>query len=183
MMICKSLFVELISNKQEAQYPIGHYIDHNIEKAKSVLKDSDLIKYIDISSINKFNKTIAKVNEYVFKDAPSRAQQITIKGDILVSTVRPNLKNIAKNNLNYKNMVASSGFCIIRCLESKCTPEYILSILDSDAFTNKINSLAKGANYPAVSSKDILSYQIPDISVTDQRKYSNEIKKIDKLKF
>lgn len=137
---------------------ISAVVDQNILSARKVFKPTDTIKYVDISSIDSNNNRMTGFTEYSLKDAPSRAQQCLKKDDILISTVRPNLRNVARNTYFESNIVASSGFCILRPV--KCTPEYLLSIVCSDAFTNAMVKRVTGANYPAIKNSDILNYQI-----------------------
>ena len=44
-------------------------------------------------------------------------------------------------------------------------------------------SLTTGANYPAVSDKDILNFEIPNAPFEEQNKFSYFINQVDKLKF
>jgi type I restriction enzyme S subunit len=48
-------------------------------------------RYIDISSIDNSSKQITGATDIIGNDAPSRARQILKDGDIILSTVRPNL--------------------------------------------------------------------------------------------
>ena len=66
---------------------------NNVGNIKKDFKDD--ISYIDIGSINNNNNSIETYNNFKIKDSPSRAKRILNHGDILFSTVRPNLKNIA----------------------------------------------------------------------------------------
>ena len=66
-----------------------------IARAVKTYSPSDSIVYIDISAIDSSTNEITEPTTMLLKDAPSRAQQVVEKNDILVSLVRPNLKNIA----------------------------------------------------------------------------------------
>ncbi len=169
------MFGDKKSSKQ-----IYNFVDRNISSAKREYKDNSIIRYIDISSIDNENFTIESSTEYYFIDAPSRAQQCVIKGDILVSTVRPNLKNIAILSKEENNYVASSGFCILRATE--CPKEFLFGIISSDDFTNKMVSLTTGANYPAIKDSDVFKYPVPDASLAEMASFSNFIQELDKSK-
>ena len=71
--------------------------------------------YLDIGGIDNNTNKILSHKIYKWKDAPSRAQQIVFLNDILFSTVRTYMKNIAvvENSL-FDGQIASSGFCVIR---------------------------------------------------------------------
>ena len=133
-------------------------VETSLDKASRKFKPEDTIRYIDISSVDGESNSVIGTTEYRFSEAPSRAQQCTRKGDILVSTVRPNLKNIAVNQLDEDNLVASSGFCVLRPKEQYSG--LILAYVLSEPFTQKMVAEAKGSNYPAIHDSDILDYPI-----------------------
>ena len=132
--------------------------EQNIASVKRTFDKNDYIEYIDISSIDNTTRTILGTTQYIVKKAPSRAQQCVKKGDILVSMVRPINRNIALITKDMPNLVASTGFCVLRPKEG-CR-EYILSVVLSDAYTEKMCDKASGGLYPAVSNGDVLSYEI-----------------------
>ena len=153
----KSQFIEE-TKLWENEGTIRDLIHNTVEKAGKKYSADSKIRYIDISSVDNETNTVTGVTEYIFKDAPSRAQQCVKKGDILVSTVRPNLKNIAVNHLDGEDLVASSGFCVLRPKEG-CAG-LIMAYILSDVFTEKMTLVAKGTNYPAIHDSDILDYKI-----------------------
>lgn len=51
-------------------------------------------RYIDLSALEQDTKTIVAAREVLGCDAPSRARQLVSQGDVLVSTVRPNLNGV-----------------------------------------------------------------------------------------
>ena len=182
--IIKSQFVEMFGDIKNSKFEINSIkklIDTNIIKINKKHKKSDIIKYVDISSIDNLKNEIISYKEYEVGLEPSRAQQCLIKGDILISTVRPNLKNIAVNNYEENNVVGSSGFCVLRV--NKCMKEYLLEVVKTEKFTNDMVLLATGANYPAIRDKDILDYKIAVPPITLQNQFSEIVKQIDKQKF
>ncbi|MFS1877507.1 hypothetical protein [Enterovibrio norvegicus] len=89
-----------------------------------------------------------------FDSAPSRARRKVDKGDIIISTVRPNLKQFALLDFNKDNLTASTGFCTI----TQKKPEYtwlIYSVVTTDIFTEHLVRVAQGATYPAIKPSDI----------------------------
>lgn len=180
----KSLFVEMfgdIKNDNFKCVPIKKLVDTNISKVKKKYTSDDIIKYIDISSIDNVKNEIIGYTKYNIGNEPSRAQQCLIKGDILISTVRPNLKNIAVNNFNDDNVVGSSGFCVLR--PKGCKADYLLEVLKSEKFTNDMVAVTTGSNYPAIHSTDILNYEISVPPMELQNKFADIVKQIDKQKF
>lgn len=177
--LIKTQFVKMFGNIKNNDFdivPIKNLVDINIEKVKKKFSKYDIIKYIDISSIDSLKNEVIRYKEYTIGSEPSRAQQCLAQGDILVSTVRPNLKNIAINNYNYNNLVGSSGFCVLR--PDKCEAEYLLEVLKSEKFTNDMVALTTGASYPAVRSTDILNYEIAVPPTELQKKFAKLVKQI-----
>ncbi len=182
--LIKSQFVGMfgdIKNDDFDNSQIKDLVDTNIIKTKKKFKKNDVIKYIDISSINNIKNEIIGFTEYKIGEEPSRAQQCLVKGDILISTVRPNLKNIAVNYYNDENIIGSSGFCVLR--PNKCELEYLLSVVKSEKFTNDMVAKTTGANYPAIHSTDILNYEIAVPPIELQNQFADIVKQIDKQKF
>lgn len=131
----------------------------DILRANSCFTDADVIEYIDISAIDNTAFKIVNPTSIPFGEAPSRAQQKVERGDILISLVRPNLKNIAIVASDKKNLVASSGFAILRAKNVEV--EYLFHFVKSALFTKHIMGLTTGANYPAIRELDIRNAYIP----------------------
>ena len=74
--------------------------------------DGSLILYLDLASIVSPG-CIATPREIRSMDAPSRARRRVGPGDILVSTVRPNLRSFARIVHAPRNLVASTGFAVL----------------------------------------------------------------------
>jgi len=180
--LVKSQFIEMFGD--EKGYPkvkIEDLVDTNVVKAgKEFSRDED-IKYIDISSINNGTHQITGFTEYTFSDAPSRAQQLLRRNDILVSTVRPNLKNVAVVPYDYDNVVGSSGFCVLR--SKNCLLRYLQYIVISDEFTEAMILKTTGTNYPAIRDKDVLEYLVPSPPLELQKQFSEFVEQVDKSKF
>ena len=141
----------------------------------------DVINYIDISAIDNINNVINIPTPYIFEEAPSRAQQVVRLGDVIVSMVRPNLKNIAIVNCNYDNLIASSGFCVLRARKEMTIP-FLFYIVKSDAFTMYLMDRVSGANYPAVRESDITDYISIIPPITLQQEFADKIDAIEKQK-
>ena len=178
--LIKSRFIEMFEGNKYPRIAISEMVEGKAPSAKKLFNKSDEIKYIDISSVdNKINE-IVDYTEYIFENAPSRAQQYIRKNDILISTVRPNLKNIAINKLEYKETVASSGFCVLR---PKYVPEYLFIAVLQDKFTSDMVAVTTGANYPAIKDSDILNYEISNPPLELQQQFAAFVQRIDKSKF
>jgi type I restriction enzyme S subunit len=103
------------------------------------------------------------LEEYEFSAAPSRARRLVDPGDVLMATVRPNLKSYAVVREEHRGLVASTGFAVITCKQG-VLPEYLYQYLFSDDVQRQINALVAGSNYPAIGSSDVadLLLNVPD---------------------
>ena len=176
----KSQFIEMFGNHQRIA-TISDFVDLEILNVKKKYSKGDKILYIDISSIDGNSNQVKSTTEYIVGKEPSRAQQCVQKGDILVSTVRPNKRNIAVIGIENKNLVASTGFCILR--SKKGYQEYLLSVVKSDEYTNAMIEKAYGGVYPAVNNSDILSFAVPMPSEYELKRFSDIYIQADKSEF
>lgn len=179
--LVKIRFIEMFSNKGFPDTTIGSLVATKVLTAKKDFAPTDTIKYIDISSIDNKRNVMTGFTEYVLEDAPSRAQQHIQKNDIVVSTVRPNLKNVAITSYDADNLVASSGFCVLRA--EKCLPLYLMAIVCSDDFTDAMTKVVTGANYPAIKDSDVKNYVVPLPPIDLQNQFTEFVEQTDKLKF
>jgi len=176
----KSQFIEMFKDKIPNSQ-LRDWVDSNIVKVKKRFSNEDQIEYIDISSLDNLSNVVSCTTTYTLKDAPSRAQQCVEEGDILLSTVRPNLKNIAVNHINKENLVASTGFCILR--PKKGYSQMIVATIMSDVFTQRMIFVAKGTNYPAFHDYDALNYPVYTPNTKELVKITTLFDQADKSKF
>ncbi len=151
-----------------------------IQRATKCFGGSDEILYIDISSIDNSVQEVNSITSFTMSNAPSRAQQKVEYGDIIVSTVRPNLKNVAFIKQHDSNLVASSGFCVLRTTDD-IERNYLFRYITSDIFTQHLMKLTTGANYPAVRDLDVRDSTIPLPPKSTQLAIVSELDKINEL--
>lgn len=128
--------------------------------------------YYQLSSID-FPNIISNVETISIGESTSRARRVIQKSDVLISTVRPNLKKFCIVSDIRENLVASTGFCCLRPNKNTHS-SLILGIYLSPQFEQFVNSRAKGSSYPAITVNDIMKFKIPDI-------YSNDFYIINEL--
>lgn len=140
--------------------------------------------YYDIGGINNKSNAIESYKNLSWSEAPSRARQIVKKGDVLFSTVRTYLKNIALIKYDFKIQIASTGFCVIRP-NDYLVSEYIFYYSLSKNFLEPLNDLQTGSSYPAVRDNDVFNQLIPLAPLNQQRRIVSEIERrlsvVDKL--
>ncbi len=130
-------------------------------------------RYVDISGIDTVQKRIAATRLLLGKDAPSRARKEIRTDDILVSSVRPNLNAVAIVPDELNREIASTGFCVLRANRKLIEPLYLFSHVTSPFFVETISSQVRGANYPAVSDKDIKNIWITVPPLKQQQQFTN----------
>ena len=144
-------------------------------------KYDGLIDYVDISSVDNTEKRIVSIQCISAKEAPSRAKQLLEAGDILVSTVRPNLNAVAMVEQPTNNLlVGSTGYCILRCNDS-VDKRYVFHFCQSSYFVEDMTSQATGASYPAVSAGIVKSSTIPDHPIEKQKEITDRLDRVSEL--
>ncbi|EAJ4317391.1 hypothetical protein DK613_03240 [Campylobacter upsaliensis] len=111
--------------------------------------------YIDLESVAKGQ--LLKEQTINKEQAPSRAQRILQKQDILFQLVRPYQRNnyIFNKNGDY---VASTGYAQIRTKE--CV-NFVYYALLENSFVERVILKSTGSNYPAITSNDFADLKIP----------------------
>lgn len=140
--------------------------------------------YIDLSSVDKDKKEVDKsnVSKLFPSEAPSRARQLVKSGDVLVSTVRPNLNGVALVSGEYEGATASTGYCILRPEGNRLDGKYLYYWVRSRAFVTDMMKKVTGANYPAVSDKIIKESKIPLPPLTEQKRIAAILDKADAIR-
>lgn len=133
--------------------------------------------YLDISCAANGRLQIPDTS-ITYAEAPSRARRIVKNGDVLMSTVRPNLKAFAYCNISEGNYVASTGFAVLRAVKGN-DPQYILYSILSDDVARQIDSYMVGSNYPAINSSDVRRLQIPGWKPAQQRRIAEILSTVD----
>lgn len=110
--------------------------------------------YIDLSSVSRTSLTVTETKKIDSKNAPSRAKKIVKENDIIFGTTRPTLKRATKINEKYNNQICSTGFVVLSPKDPKDS-EWIFYFLLSNKFMKRMESLQRGASYPAVSDNDV----------------------------
>ena len=138
-----------------------------------VKKLPDEFIYIDLESVEKGQLLLEKNISLI--DAPSRAQRLLSKGDVLFQMVRPYQQNNYYFNLDGQ-YVASTGYAQIRTdLNSK----FIYFALHEKAFLDEVMNRCTGTSYPAINSSDLSSIEIQIPCLEEQTKIANFLSAID----
>ena len=127
--------------------------------------------YISLSDVDSDQFSI-KTSKQKFKNAPSRARRIVKKGDVLLSTVRPNLEGFTIIRDEVKDLIASTGFAVITS-KNELHNEYLFNFLFSNIIKRQFHKLLVGSNYPAINSSDVKNLKIPLPPLPEQKKIAD----------
>jgi type I restriction enzyme S subunit len=137
----------------------------------------DNFEYIDIGSIDNQTQTIRDPKSFLGGDAPSRARRVVHTGDVLFSTVRTYLKNIAMVPETLDGMLTSTGIAVLRPGQA-VDGRYLFNWVKSDEFIATMSSAQDGTLYPAVTDKDVAGALIPVPPLPEQKRI---VAKVDGL--
>lgn len=142
--------------------PLSDICEINAENKNPALAfgDDEFI-YIDISSVENGTGKIDFSNKIKGSDTPSRAKRAVKKGDILFSTVRPNLKAYGYvEREDCDCCIASTGFAVISA-KTMVLSKYVYYMLYSEPVQTQLASMMGKGAYPSVNQKDVSQIQIP----------------------
>lgn len=123
--------------------------------------------YLDLSSV-KEGKVDFPNERINFHQAPSRARRILKKGDIIIATVRPNLKGFALADFDVSDVICSTGFALISS-KNNTDAKYIYQSFYGRFIETQIENLVVGSNYPAINNSDVENLLIQYPQNQDER--------------
>jgi type I restriction enzyme S subunit len=130
--------------------------------------------YIDLESVVKGR--LNKEDRISIEEAPSRAQRLLRKDDILFQMVRPYQKNNFFFDKTENDYVASTGYAQIRTSHN---PQFLFQLLHTVEFVNNVIERCTGTGYPAINSTDLSNIEVKMPSVNEQTKIANFLSSID----
>jgi type I restriction enzyme S subunit len=145
-------------------------------------EDCNTFTYVDLSSVDSVRKVITSPSEVVGSDAPSRARQNLHTGDVLVSTVRPNLNGVARVDAHLNDAIGSTGFAVLRADERRLDSRYLFQWVRTPRFVEAMSRLATGASYPAVTERMAKANRIPLPPLAEQRRIAAILDEADALR-
>jgi type I restriction enzyme S subunit len=160
----------------------------SIERWNPDEETSRSFRYVDIGSIDSELKQVECATETPTTAAPSRARQLLAAGDVLVSTVRPNLNAVACVDAQFDGAIGSTGFCVLRPVASRLASSYLFHWTRTPEFIRDMTAKATGQSYPAVSDRVVKESSIPlpmkdgEPDLGEQRRIAAILDKADALR-
>ncbi|WP_141669442.1 restriction endonuclease subunit S, partial [Rothia sp. ND6WE1A] len=147
-----------------------------VEKVNPSNEFTNSFIYIDLSAVDNQKKIITGSKEISVNEAPSRARQLLKSGDVLVSTVRPNLNAVAIVPTELDNAIGSTGFSVLRADTQKIRNDYLFAWVNNPQLVQEMVKLATGASYPAVSDRIVKESLIPLPSLAEQQRIADKFR-------
>lgn len=136
-----------------------------------------IIEYMDTSSVD--NGRLIGTQVLILEEAPSRAKRIVKDNDILISTVRPNLKHFFFLNKAKRNLVVSTGFAVVSA--KSINPKFLYYYLTTDTYTKFLSSIADShtSTYPSFNPDVIEDSFCPVPSDNEQSSIAKILSSLD----
>lgn len=132
-------------------------------------------RYIDIAGVSNQTHEVTEPKPMTGAEAPIRARKRVREGDVIVATTRPYLRAIARIPADLNGEICSTGFCVLRPTDTVAS-EWLFYCCLSDDLVKQLTCKMRGANYPAVSDKDVLAALVPVPPLPEQRRIVARIK-------
>lgn len=162
--------------------PIGELVDRiSTWDPRASCKEASF-RYIDIASVSRETKQVEGATDIPVGDAPSRARQIVRAGDVLISTVRPNLNAVALVPEELDGATASTGFTVLRPTPGVLESNYLFHWVQTSSFVADMVRQATGASYPAVSDAIVKESFLPWTRFEEQRRIAAILDKADAVR-
>lgn len=163
--------------RDELGRDFADWIERELQEVAEINPKTGLLPnefvYIDLESVEKgilLKETVISKDE-----APSRAQRLLNKEDILFQTVRP----YQGNNLFFHesgDYVASTGYAQIRTSENS---RFLYQYLHLEDFTAEVMNRCTGTSYPAINSSGLATILINLPTKPEQTKIANFLTAVD----
>ncbi|MBO9493430.1 restriction endonuclease subunit S [Thalassotalea sp. G20_0] len=141
---------------------LGECVNIDPENLPSNTPPDYEFKYISLE--NAKNGVLQGYSTEHFEKASPRARRVLKNGDVLIGTVRPNLKSHCIFTETTADWICSTGFAVIRCPKDLVSPYFVFASFFAPFIDRQIENLITGSNYPAISSGDVraLKFAAPE---------------------
>lgn len=145
------------------------YVKQNFEAENP----RELFYYITLSDIDDKSGIVKRLKQMEAHELPDRAKRMTQKGDVLVSSLKGSKEKIAIMNSELNNVVASTGFYVVR--DSEYLPEVLYLIFRSKYYDMFIEQMSSGAIMSSLTDKYFKQFVVPELSSEIQSEIAEEV--------
>ena len=158
---------------------IGEIAKFNVNSIKKGYKYNS-IEYLDIAAVG--SNCFTDTQTYNLAEAPNRAKRLVSDGDIIFSTVRPNLRTYLRIRKPKDNLVVSTGFAVISPKKG-IDSDFLFYAITKSNVIDELSAIAesKTTSYPAVTPDDISGIKIDVPSYSTQTKIGKFLYSYDSL--
>lgn len=135
--------------------------------------------YLDLESV--VAGRIIGCNRIKREGAPSRAQRLVQKYDVLFQMVRPYQQNNLYFLLEDGQYVASTGYAVLRSKEGVSDSGFLYHIVHSENFLSQVLQRCTGSNYPAINSSSLEDIYVPFPPLAEQRRIAACLYALDEM--
>ena len=139
--------------------------------------DGSSILFLDLTAVSEPG-VLMPPREIAAEDAPSRARRQARIGDILVSTVRPNLRGFARVHEAADNLIASTDFVLVTPTDL-AVGSFIYHHVLTPQFAGYLEGATTGQAYPVVRSSDVEAYALPLPTLPEQQAIATALEGVD----
>ncbi|NML37356.1 hypothetical protein HHL17_09110 [Chitinophaga sp. G-6-1-13] len=158
---------------------VSDVLDVNIHMLTSQTDGNLPFKYVSIECVEEGKINFEKVIETSFTEAPGRARRILADGDLMFSTVRPNLKSFVRFKKPDNGLwIGSTGFAVAKAKTGNDSDFFFYQLLSSIG-EKQFHSLVVGSNYPAINESDFKKLKVLVPPEEEQIAISSILKVVD----
>lgn len=150
---------------------VGDYCVDNIQNL-SKNDTFESILYLDTGSI--ISNYIVELQELniLTDEIPSRAKRKATHGDIVYSTVRPNLKHYGLLHNPPENLIVSTGFAVLHNKGLEVSNDFLFMWLTNESILDYLQAIAENSvsTYPSLNVSDLMNVNIivPDTDTLEK---------------
>ncbi len=139
----------------------------------------DNFVYIDLESVVSGHLVLEKKISHTL--APSRAQRLFSRGDVLYQTVRPYQRNNLFVDFDASGYVASTGYAVLHSVNSVSDSSYIFQQIHFPSFVSQVLDNCTGTSYPAINPHKLGEIIIPLPPLPEQHRIAAALSDMDEL--
>lgn len=151
--------------------PLKHAVQLNPEVLPDTTPADEVLHYVDIAALEG-GSTDLTPKALVFAEAPSRARRVLRDGDTILSTVRTYLKAVASFPAVESNLIASTGFAVLRP-NGVLFPRFAYWAALAEPFIENVVAHSTGVSYPAINPSTLGDLPIVVPPLPQQERIAN----------